>query len=191
MAKQGTARGSVSGATWARRALVAITIGLVIGAAVGVYGVNTLEPGRAGQPDSLQLMLDERIDRRAADDARIAQRVADSTASAAREQRVNDSIALANDPDAPLVPDVVSLPEAEARAIIEEAGLVVGAVIFRNDSLAAGTVLVTTPPAGIKVRQGTAVEFTLSDGRSSRDLATRTRDTDTVLRSIPARQHLP
>ena len=189
MVRQGAARGSVSGRTWVRRALVAITIGLVMGAAGGVFGVNTLEPGRAGQPDSLQLMLDERTDRRAADDARIAQRVADSVAAAVREQRANDSIALANDPDAPLVPDVVSLPEAEARAIIEEAGLTVGAVIFRNDSLAAGTVLGTSPPAGIKVRQGTAVEVTLSDGRPPQDIATRSHDVN--VHSLPVRQHSP
>ncbi len=174
-----------------RRALIAITIGLTIGAAGGVFGVNTVEPSRAGQPDSLQLMLDERIDRRAADDARIAQRVADSVAAAVREQRATDSITLANDPDAPVVPDVVSLPEAEARAIIEEAGLIVGAVIFRNDALAAGTVLGTTPPAGIKVRQGTAIEVTLSDGRPPHAYATRSRDTNAVLQSFPVRQHLP
>ena len=43
---------------WLIRLGIAVGVGLMIGAGAGVATVNTLEPGHAAQPDSLQLMLD-------------------------------------------------------------------------------------------------------------------------------------
>jgi hypothetical protein len=157
---RGTAR------TWAIRAAVAIALGFALGIGGGIAGVNRLEPGRPGQPDSLQLMLDS-LQRRADADAPMTQRrAADSLDAARRAQRIADSIALANDPDAPVVPDVVTLEEGAARQAIEDAGLMVGSVVFRADSATAGTVLATIPIAGRKVRPGTAIDLVLSDGRA-------------------------
>lgn len=148
------------------RGLVAIAAGLVIGAAGGVAGVNILEPGRPGQRDSLQLMLDSLQRAKDKESPMSRRRAADSADAARRAQRVADSIALANDPNAPVVPEVVGLDEGAARTAIEDAGLNVGSVIFRADSAAAGTVLASTPSAGRKVRPGTAVDIVLSDGRT-------------------------
>jgi serine/threonine-protein kinase len=59
------------------------------------------------------------------------------------------------------VPVVVSLPEAEARAAIEDAGLAVGEVTPRETQNEAevGTVLETTPASGAEVDEGTAVDL--------------------------------
>ncbi len=151
--------------TWMIRGLVGIAAGLVIGAAAGVTGVNMLEPGRPGQPDSLQLMLDSLQRQKDAETPMARRRAADSADAARRAQRVADSVALANDPDAPVVPEVVGLEEGVARTAIEDAGLTVGSVIFRADSAVAGTVLASTPAAGRKVRLRSAIDIVLSDGR--------------------------
>jgi PASTA domain len=165
MAATNSRRRAVTGRTWIRRGIFAVVVGASLGAGVGVAGVMRFEPGRSGQSDSLTLMLDSVRDQRAIDDANIQRREAERAAAAAREQQVNDSIALANDPNAPVVPDVVLMEEGVARAAIEAAGLTIGAIIFRGDSAAMGTVIGTTPSVGTKVRAGTAIELLLSDGR--------------------------
>ena len=43
---------------WMLRAAIGLVLGLGIGAAAGVFVVDTLEPGNPGQPDSLQVLLD-------------------------------------------------------------------------------------------------------------------------------------
>jgi hypothetical protein len=169
-----------SSRTWAIRAAIAIGVGFALGIGGGIAGVNRLEPGRPGQPDSLQLMLDS-LQRRDDANAPMAQRrAADSLDAALRAQRIADSVALANDPDAPVVPDVVRMEEGAARQTIEDAGLMVGSVIFRTDSATTGTVLATMPAAGRKVRAGTAIDLVLSDGR------TGTSDTAQVAPPLPS-----
>jgi hypothetical protein len=153
-----------SGRTWLVRGLVALVLGLGIGGATGVVGVRKLEPGRPGQADSLQLMLDS-LQRMKADDPREQRRAVDSADAARRNRRFTDSMALANDSTAPRVPVVVELTEGAAREALEMAGLTVGAVEFRASTSAAGTVLASTPVAGVRVRAGTAVNLVLSDGR--------------------------
>lgn len=159
----GTAN-SASGRTWAVRALVAVVLGLGIGGATGVMGVRKLEPGHPGQADSLQLMLDS-LQRMKAADPREQQRALDSADAARRNKRYADSLALANDSTAPRVPVVLELTEGAAREALELAGLTVGAVEFRASTAAAGTVLGSTPAAGVRVRAGTAINLVLSDGR--------------------------
>jgi hypothetical protein len=154
----------VTGATWAIRGLVAIVAGLAIGAAGGVAGVRRLEPGHPGQADSLQLMLDS-LKRLKADDPREQRRAVDSADAAQRARRFADSLALASDTTAPMVPVVANLDEGAARSAIEALGLTVGAVTFRASPAAAGTVLSSVPAAGVRVRPGTAVSIVLSDGR--------------------------
>ncbi len=128
-------------------------------------GVNRLDPGRPGQPDSLQLMIDNQQRRDDAESPLALRRAADSADAARRAQRAADSIAIANDPTAPVVPSLVGLEEGEARDAIEDADLVVGSVIFRADNAVTGTVLESKPPAGRKLRRGTPVDLVLSDGR--------------------------
>ena len=167
MAKKKTSsRSAVTGGTWLLRALIAIVAGVAIGAATGVAGVNKLEPGRPGQPDSLAVMLDSLKQLRESDDPRTLRRAADSADAAQRAQRRADSIALANDPNAPLVPDVRGFDEGAARSALDSAGLKVGAVQFRADTAAAGVVLSTLPAAGQKVRPSTTITLVLSDGRT-------------------------
>lgn len=168
---RGSARKATTGRTWLVRMAVAIVAGLAIGAAGGVAGVNKLEPGRPGQPDSLQLMLDSLRQRAASGDPRTMRRAADSADADQRAQRVADSTALANDPDAPIIPDVVNLEEGAAREAIEGAGLTVGSVLFRASTAPPGVVVGTTPAAGRKVRAGSAVNLILSDGRPPADSA--------------------
>lgn len=151
--------------TWLIRAGIAIVAGLLVGGAGGVMGVNRLDPGRPGQPDSLQLLLDDQQRREDAQSPLSLRRAADSADAERRARRAADSIALANDPTAPLVPNLVGMEEGDARDAIEEADLVVGSVIFRADNAAAGTVLESKPPAGRKLRSGSPVDLVLSDGR--------------------------
>ena len=154
--------------TWSLRAVVAIAAGLAIGGFVGVTGVRRLEPGHAGQADSLQAMLDS-LRRNEAADPRTQRRAADSTDAAQRARRFVDSVALANDASAPIVPAVINMEEGAARNAIEQLGLVVGSVQFKASTSPAGTVLTTVPVAGRKVRLGTAINIVLSDGRSPSD----------------------
>ena len=50
-------RGSLA-RVWLIRLGVALALGLVIGAGIGVTGVNMLEPGQPAGADSLQMVLD-------------------------------------------------------------------------------------------------------------------------------------
>ncbi len=154
--------------TWSLRAVLAIAAGLAIGGFVGVAGVRRVEPGHPGQADSLQTMLDS-LRRNEAADPRTQRRAADSTDAAQRARRFVDSVALANDATAPIVPAVINMEEGAARNAIEQLGLVVGSVQFKASTSAAGTVLTTVPIAGQKVRLGTAINLVLSDGRSPSD----------------------
>ncbi len=150
--------------TWLVRALLAVVLGASIGAGAGVFGVRKLEPGHPGQADSLQLMLDS-LAKAKASDPREQRRASDSADASRRAKRYADSVALENDSTAPRVPVVVDLAEGAAREALETAGLVVGAVEFRANASAAGTVLSSTPASGVRVRAGTAVNLVLSDGR--------------------------
>lgn len=156
--------------TWLVRISVAIVAGLGIGAAAGVATVNKLDPGRAGQPDSLQVMLDSLAKR--SNDPKSLRRAADSLDAANRAQRVADSSALANDPDAPTVPAVLNLEEGAARDSIEAAGLTVGDVSFQHSTSPLGHVIATSPAVGQKARAKSAVKLVLSDGRPPTDTTT-------------------
>ena len=49
------ARKATTGRTWMIRIAIAVGAGLAAGAAGGVASVKKFDPGRAGQPDSLQI----------------------------------------------------------------------------------------------------------------------------------------
>jgi hypothetical protein len=157
--------------TWLVRRGVAIGAGIAMGAAAGVVVVNRFDPGRAGQSDSLQLMLDSLRQRQASNDPRTLRRAADSTDADQRAQRIDDSTNLANDPNAPVVPSVLNLEEGAARDAIEDAGLEVGTVIFQSSTAPLGVVVGTSPAVGLKVAAGTAVNLVLSSGRPPSDTA--------------------
>jgi serine/threonine-protein kinase len=163
--------------------LLAIVVGIASGAAVGVVGVRTLEPGRPGQPDSLQVMLDSVRQRRALD----PQSEDDSPRTAATRDdtlgldtldgedaaRIRDSITLARDPDAVTVPNVIAMDEGTARNALTQTGLVVGQIEFLASRQSAGTVLGSAPSAGARARAGSAVSLIVSDGRAPPDTGAR------------------
>jgi serine/threonine-protein kinase len=167
--------------TWLVRALIVIVIGGALGAAGGVVGVRTLEPGKPEQPDSLQVMLDSLAKGTTAKaDARTTKRAADSLNAQQRIQHVIDSVEKARllaaqppvvdspivRPDAVTVPNVVGLEEGKARKQLVDAHLVVGTVEFEASTAPAGTVLRTTPAVGDAIRLNGAVALYLSNGRT-------------------------
>lgn len=177
--------------TWFVRALVTIVVGGVLGAAGGVVGVRTLEPGKPQQGDSLQLMLDS-LDKGTTSkaDARSSQRAADSLSAQQRIQRVIDSVEqvrrLAAQPPAPVdspvvrpdavtVPIVVGLEEGKARQRLVDAHLVVGTVDFEASTAPMGTVLRTVPAVGEAIRLNGTVALYLSNGRPPNEFATMRR----------------
>jgi hypothetical protein len=179
------ARSSATGTTWIIRGVVAVLAGVAIGAAGGVAGVRRLEPAHPGQSDSLQQLQDSVRKLQNANLPREQRRAADSADAARRNKRYADSVALANDPNAPTVPDVATLDEAAARNAIETAGLTVGTVQFRASTSPAGIVLLESPPAGQKVRAGTAVNLVLSDGRTPPTDTGDTANASTVSKRPP------
>jgi beta-lactam-binding protein with PASTA domain len=63
------------------------------------------------------------------------------------------------------VPPVANIPEAEARAQIEAAGLVVGDVTnAASPTVVEGSVIETTPAAGVQVDEGDEVDLVVSSG---------------------------
>ena len=169
VAQQRGDRQSPERRTWLIRLGVAIGAGIAIGAAAGVVTVNKFDPGRAGQPDSLQLMLDSLAQRRASNDPREQRRAADSLDAELRAQRGADSTNLANDPTAVAVPALLNLEEGAARDSIEAAGLTIGTVTFQPSTSPLGAVVGTSPAIGMRVRAGTAVNLVLSNGRPPAD----------------------
>jgi serine/threonine-protein kinase len=68
-------------------------------------------------------------------------------------------------PEPCTVPDVVGSTRSQAAATIEDADLAVGAVSEREDaSVAAGTVLQTSPTAGSELECGSTVTIVVSSG---------------------------
>jgi len=157
--------------TWLTRLGIAVAAGIVIGAGAGVVAVNRFDPGRVGQPDSLQLMLDSMAQRRASNDPRSMRRAADSSDAADRAQASDDSTSLANDPEAAVVPSLLNIEEGAARDSIEAAGLTVGNVSFQRSTAPLGVVISTVPAGGERVRAKTPVNIILSDGRPPSDAA--------------------
>lgn len=144
---------------WTIRIGVAIAAGLLFGAAGGVMGVNTLEPGRPAQPDSLQLMLDSI----ASGKTQAANDSLDAASTRTTPDAVVDSAL--TPADAIVVPDLIGVEEGAARTSLATAGFVVGTTEFRPSKSPAGTVLTTLPAAGASVARGTSVALVLSDGR--------------------------
>lgn len=151
---------------WLIRLGSALAAGLAIGATIGVVGVNTIEPGRPQQADSLQIMLDSiaqgqtpagALDTAAADVAPGAP-AADSTLPGADSSIV--------------VPDLVGVEEGAARTALADAGFAVGGTEFRASRSPTGTVLATSPAFGTAVARGTTVSLILSDGRAPADSVT-------------------
>jgi hypothetical protein len=67
-----------------------------------------------------------------------------------------------------LVPNVVTLSQAQAAATLTGAGLTVGSVTQVNDAAPAGTVISQSPAAGASVSPGTAVALAVSLGPANR-----------------------
>jgi len=64
------------------------------------------------------------------------------------------------------VPDVVDLPQAEAKTAIEGAGLVVGTVTYQSDDvIAVGNVISQDPEGGVTASEGSSVDLWVSTGR--------------------------
>lgn len=145
--------------TWLIRLGIALALGLAVGAAGGVFTVNTLEPGRANSVDSLQVMLDSiaggRIPRQANADP------IDSVIAAVEAQDAMED----EDTTLIIVPSLLDLEEGDARDRIVDAGLRVGEIQFQSSPKPAGVVLATFPVSGARVVSRTAITLVLSDGR--------------------------
>jgi hypothetical protein len=147
---------------WGKRMLIAIVTGVAIGAAIGVVGVNTLEPGRPGQPDSLQVLIDSLANSKVAtrtDTVSVPKPVED-TAAAIDSAAVDSTLA---------VPNLADVEEGDARRMLADLGFDIGDIIFRSSPKAAGTVLSTFPIAGERVKLPATINLVLSDGRGRRD----------------------
>lgn len=157
--------------TWLVRIAVALAVGVTLGAGGGAAAVSRLEPGRPGQTDSLQTMLDSlRKDSKAKSASQAARATEAPPAPEPVEQIVDEATQnISVDQDAPEVPDIVGMGEGPARDALELVGLTVGTIQFRNARKAPGTVLAATPAARSRVRLGTAINLVLSDGRTPVD----------------------
>lgn len=147
---------------WGIRLGIALAVGLIAGATAGIVGVNTLEPGRPQQADSLQLMIDSITSGKSP--VAVKESVILQTE---RAVPAADS-ALAND-NPVTIPDLVGVEEGAARKALTDSGLVVGASEFRESKSPLGTVLSTLPVFGASVKRGTSVNLILSDGRAPAD----------------------
>ena len=147
---------------WGIRLGITLAAGLLVGAAVGVVGVNTLEPGRPQQADSLQIMLDS-----------ITRGESPVTAKDAETPEAEPAVPAPEVPSAidstVTIPDLVGIEEGAARKLLAESGLVIGASEFRESKSPLGTVLSTLPAFGTAVKRGTTVNLVLSDGRTPPD----------------------
>lgn len=156
---------------WLLRFVIVLGVGLAVGAGGGVIGVNTLEPGRPSEPDSLQVLLDSiargvtPVDRGSA--PKDGDGVIDGALPPDTAPPIADTIVAA--PDTISVPDLTGMQEGAARTILLGNGLTVGPVEFRASGSEAGTVLATIPVFGTAVARGTAVTLVLSDGRTPVD----------------------
>jgi hypothetical protein len=149
---------------WGMRLLIAIAIGVGLGAVGGVMGVRTLEPGNPGTPDSLQMLLDSVANAKVAAGATGDQDR--TTAPATVDTAVQ---AVADSGNVHTVPNLTDLEEGEARKTLEDLGFDVGTVMFRRSPKPVGTVLSTFPIAGERVPLPATVNLILSDGRGPAD----------------------
>ncbi|HYW30701.1 MAG TPA: PASTA domain-containing protein [Gemmatimonas sp.] len=156
--------------TWLLRFAIVLGVGLMVGAGGGVIAVNTLEPGRPSEPDSVQVLLDS-IERGVTPPARGAATTDgdDGDAGAVTPDTVIRVVEPIVAPDTTSVPDVTGMQEGAARTILLGNGMTVGPVEFRASASEAGTVLATIPVFGTPVARGTAVTLVLSDGRTPVD----------------------
>ena len=158
---------------WGIRFGVVLAAGLAVGAAGGVVAVNTLEPGRPSEPDSLQLLLDS---------------IARGTAPASATTNSVNGRPAAEAPTGPPpldtvvpqenevnVPDLIGLEEGLARVSLHSADLTVGPIEFRASASPIGTVLATVPVFGTSVQRRTPVTLVLSDGRTPVDTSLAAR----------------
>jgi hypothetical protein len=150
---------------WGIRLGVVLAAGLIAGATAGVVGVNTLEPGRPSEPDSLQVLLDS---------------IAKGTATARPERggsaragsgsgAGNGGADTAASSDEVTVPDLIGTEEGNARSTLTALGLNIGTIEFRASASPAGMVLASSPLFNEKVKRGTSVALVLSSGRAPGD----------------------
>lgn len=158
---------------WFGRAAIAVVLGLAIGAGGGVFGVNTLEPGRPEQPDSLQLSLDSATASMLPNvkDPLTARRELDSVAQAEADavQRMADSMTREQTVGGVPVPELVGMDEGSARAVIASVGFSMGSVETRPSRLSAGTVIASSPAGHALAAPGTPISLTVSNGRTPPD----------------------
>ena len=161
---------------WSIRFAVVIAAGLAVGAAAGVVGVNTLEPGRPSEPDSLQLLLDSIAKGTApvSTSSRSGNGATDAAAGDGDEPPPDTAATVSNEVN---VPDLIGLEEGIARVSLHSADLTVGPVEFRPSASPIGTVLATVPVFGTAVARRSAITLVLSDGRPPVDTSLALRST--------------
>jgi beta-lactam-binding protein with PASTA domain len=89
----------------------------------------------------------------------------DPAAGTSVDARTAVDVTLSSGPTSITVPDVKGLPEADAVAVLSDAGLVVASTEQKtNASVPAGEAVKTAPPAGSEVDAGSSVVLTISRG---------------------------
>lgn len=173
--KQKTKGNPASLKRWGARVLIAVVLGVSLGAGAGVLTVNRLEPGRGTGVDSLAVMLDSIArGKTPAGDTEKGEARSEATAPSA------DAV-IAAPAELIAVPTLTDLEEGAARNALLDAGLAVGEIQFQSSPKPAGTVLASIPIAGAQLPPDSPVTLILSDGRP---------DTPDTLRSTSA-PHTP
>ena len=152
---------------WGIRLGIVLAVGLIAGATAGVVGVNTLEPGRPSEPDSLQVLLDS-IAKGTATTAR-PERGGNARAGSETGARASGADSAAAGADEVTIPDLIGTDEGNARSTLTALGLNVGTIEFRASASPAGMVLASSPLFNEKVKRGTPVALVLSNGRAPGD----------------------
>jgi hypothetical protein len=179
--KRSTSKRATLTRLWGIRLGIVLAAGLIAGATAGVVGVNTLEPGRASEPDSLQVLLDSISKGMTAPASRARASTAPSEPVAPNVGNPPPDTVAAN-PDEISVPDLVGSEEGTARTTLTTAGLNIGTIEFRSSASPAGTVLATIPVFNAKVKRGTPVALVLSDGRAPGDTLSNSLHSPEALR---------
>lgn len=161
---------------WSVRFLVAGLLGVSTGAAIGLFGVQTLEPGNPGQVDSLDIPDSSDTEENTTARNRTSSRPSAAGATNIPQQQdydIDTVVSVRSTPAAAAVavPNLAELEEGDARAVLEDLGFQVGQVMFRGSPKPMGTVLSTFPVAGELVALPATVNLILSNGRGRRDSA--------------------
>ena len=163
--------------TWSIRIGAALIAGLIVGAIIGIIGVNTLDPGRSAAKGTLESTIDSiatgkarssRPERNNPAEPPSVPVFEEAAPPVAVDSTVNEGSVVPSI-DNVVIPDLVGLEEGAARVQLMGMGLRIGTSSFRPSRRPTGTVIATVPPALAYTNPGDTVRLVLSNGRPPRD----------------------